>query len=197
MVNNFNRGKGLWIVQSDATNPHATIKLINAPAGQNNFLECHQGDSNRRCRITSSGTFVSGSDFAKALPARNGPESYVPGDVLVMTRDGSGVEKTTEPYSRRLVGVCSTRPGVLGADKDGETRVDPEDVPVAVLGIVPTRVSVENGPIEVGDLLVTSSTSGYAMKGTKPDLMLGATIGKTLEPMTENTDVIQVLVSLR
>jgi hypothetical protein len=197
VLNTAAGGEGLWLALGNAANPHAALKLVVPPTGQNNFLECHRGDGNRRCRITSAGTFVSGSDFAEALPALEGPGRHAPGDVLVMARDGAGVEATTEPYSRRLVGVHSTRPGVLGADKDGETRVDPGDVPVAVLGIVPTRVSGENGSIEVGDLLVTSSTSGHAMKGTDPDRMLGATVGKALEPMEEDAGVVRVLVSLR
>jgi hypothetical protein len=32
-------------------------------------------------------------------------------------------------------------------------RVNPDDVPVAIVGIVPAKVSAENGAIEVGDLL--------------------------------------------
>ena len=197
VLNGANRGEGLWVAQSDPSNPHATIKLVLLTSGTNNFLECHQPDGVRRAHITHGGTFVSGSDFAEALPARNGRNNYEPGDVLVMARDGTQVEKTSEPYSRRLVGVHSTRPGVLGADKGGEIRVDPEEVPIAVLGIVPTKVIGENGPLEVGDFLVTSPTPGYAMKGTDPERLPGATLGKALEPMSEDVGVVRVLVSLR
>jgi hypothetical protein len=48
-----------------------------------------------------------------------------------------------------------------------------QEVPMAVVGIVPCKVSAENGAIEVGDLLVASFTPGHAMKGTDRSKMLG------------------------
>ena len=71
------------------------------------------------------------------------------------------------------------------------------EVPLAVVGIVPCKVTTENGPITVGDLLVTSSTPGHAMKGTDRGRMLGAVVGKALEPLQKGTGIIQVLVTLQ
>jgi hypothetical protein len=71
------------------------------------------------------------------------------------------------------------------------------EVPLAVVGIVPCKVTAENGPIVPGDLLVTSSIPGHAMKGTDRSRMLGAVVGKALEPMQKGTGVIQVLVTLQ
>lgn len=68
---------------------------------------------------------------------------------------------------------------------------------MAVVGIVPCKVSTENGEIQVGDLLVASSTPGYAMKGTDRSKMLGAVVGKALEPLHEGKGVVQVLVTLQ
>jgi hypothetical protein len=65
------------------------------------------------------------------------------------------------------------------------------------VGIVPCKVSTENGPIMTGDLLVTSSTPGHAMKGTDRSRMLGAVVGKALEPLQKRSGVIQVLVTLQ
>ena len=48
-----------------------------------------------------------------------------------------------------------------------------------------------------GDLLVTSSTLGRARKGTDRARMLGAVVGKALEPLRERTGIIQVLVTLQ
>jgi len=64
-----------------------------------------------------------------------------------------------------------------------------------VVGIVPCKVTTENGAIARGDLLVTSSRPGYAMKGTDRERMLGAVLGKALEPLRKGTGVIQVLVT--
>jgi hypothetical protein len=94
-------------------------------------------------------------------------------------------------------GIYSTRPGMLGADKNGTSRVDTDEVPVAIVGIVPTKVSAMNGKIRVGDLLTTSSTPGYAMRCANRAKCVGAIVGKALEPMVEGKGVIKVLVMLR
>jgi hypothetical protein len=79
----------------------------------------------RAFHITLNGTYVAGSDFAEALPARGDKADYERGDVLVLSTIPLGdVEKTSRPYDERVAGVYSTRPGMLGADKDGATRVD-------------------------------------------------------------------------
>jgi hypothetical protein len=70
-------------------------------------------------------------------------------------------------------------------------------VPLAIVGIVPCKASAENGPIETGDLLVTARTPGHAMKGTDKGRMLGAVVGKALQPMHEGTGLIEVLVTLQ
>jgi hypothetical protein len=49
-----------------------------------------------------------------------------------------------------------------------------------VIGIVPCKVTTENGSISREDLLVASSRPGYAMKGTDRRRMLGAVFGKAL-----------------
>ncbi|MGO9273231.1 MAG: hypothetical protein ACLQOO_23845 [Terriglobia bacterium] len=68
---------------------------------------------------------------------------------------------------------------------------------LAGLNIVPCKVTAENGTIEEGDLLVTSSRPGYAMKGTDRQRLVGAVVGKALEPLPKGTGVIQVLVTLQ
>jgi hypothetical protein len=51
--------------------------------------------------------------------------------------------------------------------------------PLALAGRVPCKVSLENGPIERGDLLTTSSTPGHAMKAT--ELWRGGIVGTALQ----------------
>lgn len=55
----------------------------------------------------------------------------------------------------------------------------------------------ENGAIRRGDLLVSSSKAGYAMKGTDRERMLGAVIGKTMGSLHSGSGVIEVLVTLQ
>jgi hypothetical protein len=57
-------------------------------------------------------------------------------------------------------------------------------VAMAMLGQVPCNCITENGTIVPGDLLVPSSTAGYAMKvGGTP--ALGTIIGKAMETLTD------------
>jgi hypothetical protein len=158
----------------------------------------------RRFHITSDGTYVAGSDFAEALPARGDKTGYEPGDVLVLSTEELGtVEKASRANDTHVAGVYSTRPGVLGADKNGTSRVDSDDLPVAIIGIVPTKVSTENGSVRPGDLLTASRTRGYAMKASPLIVRgikvyrAGTILGKALEPLKGGKDIIKVLVTLR
>jgi hypothetical protein len=63
---------------------------------------------------------------------------------------------------------------------------------VALAGRVPTKVSTENGPIEIGDPLTSSNLPGVAMKAKKP----GRIIGLALEPYSgEGVGKIMVFVN--
>jgi hypothetical protein len=129
------------------------------------------------------------ADFAEVLPTTNDPE---PGDVLVIDPEGQLVPSNA-PYQTAVVGVYSTRPMYLG----GSENLGRDDyAPLAIVGIVPVKASAENGPIVAGDLLVTSDTPGHAMKAST-DPAVGTVIGKALEPLSEDTGVIQMLVTLQ
>jgi hypothetical protein len=193
-----------WFYTADAGNPYAVLKVAKDPAAPGNFVDgvdrSSGGAETRRFHIDKNGSYVAGSDFAEALPVAGDLAEYEAGDVLVISLDRpGGVEKCSQPYDGLVVGVYSTRPGVLGADKGGATEVAADEVPVAVLGIVPVKVTDENGPIQPGDLLTTSSTAGHAMRCDGLALCFGRTLGKALEglPAGEHTGVIQVLVSLQ
>lgn len=71
------------------------------------------------------------------------------------------------------------------------------EIPLAIVGIVPCKVSAENGAIEAGDLLVTASIPGHAMKGTGRSRMIGAIVGKALEPLKQGTGIVLGLVTLQ
>ena len=86
---------------------------------------------------------------------------------------------------------------MLGSIRNVADPAPAGEVPLGVVGIIPCKVSTENGAIRVGDLLVTSSTVGHAMKGTDRSRMLGAVVGKAPEPLAKGSGVIQVLVTLQ
>jgi len=149
--------------------------------------------------VTAAGTFTGGgADFAESVDVLDGADGYEPGDVMIVDPTSNRrFAKASEPYSSLVAGVYSTKPGILGSRTSMDPARTAEEVPMAVVGIVPTKVSAENGPIQRGDLLVASSTPGYAMKGTDRSRMLGAVIGKALEPLAEGKGVIEVLVTVR
>jgi hypothetical protein len=132
------------------------------------------------------------------------PATFQPGDVLALDPDhGGALIRATEPNSRLVAGVYSSNPSILAVGAHGMDDKRPGEVPVALLGIVPTKVTAANGPIQVGDLLVTSSQPGRAMKA-RPDVVngvlvypTGAILGKALDPLPQGVGVIRVLVTLR
>jgi hypothetical protein len=139
-----------------------------------------------------------GGDYAESIDAMGGRMEYAPGDLLVIDpKDPGRFLKSTTPYSTLVAGIYSTKPGTVGRRETTYAKVDTTAVPMAMMGIVPTKVSAENGPIETGDLLVTSSTVGYAMKGTDRDRLTGAVVGKALASLDSGKGVIEVLVTLQ
>jgi hypothetical protein len=70
-------------------------------------------------------------------------------------------------------------------------------VPLALMGKVYCKVDATRVPVQVGDLLTTSSTPGHAMKATDPLRAFGAVIGKALRPFENGTGLIPILVALQ
>lgn len=139
---------------------------------------------------------VCGGDYAEDVKTKGHSRQYEPGDVLVISsKSSSDVEKSREPYSTSVAGVYATKPGVIGK-RDSMAKVV-DEVPMAMVGIVPTKVSTENGPIHRGDLLVTSARPGYAMKGTERSRLVGAVIGKAMGSLDSGNGTIEVLITLQ
>lgn len=139
-----------------------------------------------------------GGDYAESVDVKGERTQYEPGDVLVVDpQDPGKFLKSSEPYSMAVSGVYSTKPGLIGRRQTTDPKTSTSEVPMAMVGIVPTKVSAENGPIHPGDILVTSSTLGHAMKGTDRGQFVGAIVGKALGTLDSGTGVIEVLISLQ
>lgn len=141
---------------------------------------------------------LSGGDYAESVDVSGDRTQYEPGDVLVIDPAVEGkFLKSTQAYSTSVMGIYSTRPGVVGRRQASDKSHMKEEVPMAMVGVVPTKVSTEGGAIKPGDLLVTSSTPGYAMKGSDRSLLTGAIIGKALGHLDAGKGVIEVAVSIQ
>jgi hypothetical protein len=152
--------------------------------------------------VDSTGAFfgksftANSADFAEAMDAVDTAQ-YEPGDVMMI--DETGTRRLTlsdGTYSTKVAGIYSTQPAILGTEHLMDDPRISKEVPLAIVGIVPCKVSAENGAIHAGDMLVTASKAGYAMKGTDREKMLGAVVGKALGSLDKGTGVIEVLVSL-
>ena len=134
-------------------------------------------------------------DVAEWVPSRR---PLTPGTLVVLdTSLANTVKASTHAYDSHVAGVVSSRPGVsLGEAGHGK-------VLVATTGRVKIKVDATRRPIRIGDLLVTSNTSGVAMKSV-PLRMGGARlhrpgtiVGKALEPLAKGQGEILVLLSLQ
>jgi hypothetical protein len=178
---------GLW-AQGLANNPNP-LSVTGLSDSDVEFRVNNAGE------VFADGTFhPGGADFAELLPATAGLE---PGDALIIGRDGK-LAKSTEAYQSSVVGVYSTQPGVLGGSND--TDHDGK-VPLAVVGVVPVKVTDENGPIAPGDLLTTSSVAGRAMRASPETTASGRTtypsgsiIGKALSGFEQGEGTVDALL---
>jgi len=110
--------------------------------------------------------------------------------------NGEGIAPSEAPYDRKVIGIISGAGNlqtgtILGRREDGTT-----DLPIAVAGQVYVRVSLEGGSIQVGDLLVSSSTPGVAMKANNRAKAFGTVVGKAIETYESNAKTDEGLVKI-
>jgi hypothetical protein len=195
-------GNTIGIVVNDYS-ATGTAGVFNNVAGGNILVGQDNGANKFRVDGTGRGYFdggvqASGADFAESVTVRGDRARYEPGDLLAIDPSGKRrLDLSDEAYSTRVAGILSTKPGILASTHAMQDPRLASEVPLAVVGIVPCKVTTENGAISVGDLLVASARAGYAMKGTDRGRMLGAVVGKAMEPLAQGSGVIQVLVTLQ
>jgi hypothetical protein len=207
----------LELETSAASDPNAQFIEAQNDAGDIKFRLWADGD------VTADGVFTGGgADFAEMVKVTRGGTSVEAGDVMVIDPGSQrGFARATEARSTLVAGIYSTAPGFLASEHDWDqlameigmapeprdeneeavavkplevgARID--EVPLAVVGIVPCKVSAENGAIRAGDLLVTAATPGHAMRDENP--RVGTIVGKALGSLTSGTGVISVLVTLQ
>jgi len=159
------------------------------------YVDSLASASNAYVYADAEGKLHSGSaysDLAEYMPLAS--ESFEAGDVVI-SRPATEEEKanglTNEPfigvkastsYDNNLLGVVSYSDiPALG------TKVNDNYLPIALIGRVPVKVSTENGSIQPGDYLTSSTKPGVAMKATEA----GPVIGKALEAYNNsNPDII-------
>jgi hypothetical protein len=148
-----NNGQGGYVSSSIANNGN-TVVVRNAA-----------GDFAANI-ITATVTRAQYADLAEKYDA---DAIYEPGTVVVFGGEKE-ITVTDLPEDARVAGVISTNPAYLmNSESDG--------LAVALRGKVPCKVV---GPVQKGDILVSSSIPGYAMAGNTASLP-ATIIGKSLE----------------
>jgi hypothetical protein len=139
---------------------------------------------------------LAGADCAEDFEIET-PEMPEPGSVMTIGETGR-LRPCSQPYDKRAAGVLSgagSHRAAIVLDRQQERRE--RRSPLALSGKVFCKVDAGYSPIEVGDLLTTSPTTGHAMKACDPARAFGATIGKALQPLTGGLGLVTILVALQ
>ena len=146
--------------------------------------------------VTTALQITGGGDLVESFET-SGP-ACEPGCVVVIDAARPGrLALSSTPYDRRVAGVVSGAGGVQPGIELVQQGVLEGDTQVAMAGRVYVRCTTENGPIEPGDLLTTSSLPGTAMRADDPARAFGAVIGKAMGSLGSGQGLVLVLVNLQ
>lgn len=175
-------------INNRSTGPHIAC----SPGGGLNVFEV-LNDGEVVCK---SVTITGGSDVVEAFDTIGAaPE---PGAVLAIDPAAPGkLRVASGAYDPRVAGVVSGAGGVHPGIELAQAGKLEGDTPVAISGRVYVRCTDENGPIEPGDLVTTSSIPGHAMRATDRERAFGAVLGKALGRLNAETGLVLVLVNLQ
>jgi hypothetical protein len=145
--------------------------------------------------LTAITDVVLGADCAEEFDAA-APDAAEPGTVMVLDQQGS-LRPSDQAYDKRVAGVISGaggfKPGlILDKRESSEGRVL-----IALVGKVFCKVDARYASIEVGDMLTTSPTVGYAMKAVDSGQAFGSVIGKALAAYAGGLGMVPILVGLQ
>ena len=146
--------------------------------------------------VTVTGdVLLTGADCAEEFDID--AEGVAPGTVMVLSNHQGSLRPCQHAYDKKIAGVISGagdyKPGItLDKRQSRDNRM-----PVALVGKVYCKADANGSPIEIGDLLTTSSRPGHAMKAVDPNCAFGAVLGKALAGLQTGTGLIPVLVALQ
>ncbi|MFN0135625.1 MAG: hypothetical protein ACKVS9_05835 [Phycisphaerae bacterium] len=162
--------------------------------GDGRALICCDGE----IRAGNGGFTNGGCDLAETFE-HSDRLAVIPGMVMSIDPEDPGkLTVCSQAYDKRVAGIISgagdLKPGVkLGQRADGS-----DDNPLALAGRVYCYVDATEQAVEVGDMLTTSDTPGYAMRAADPSRAFGCVLGKAMQPLPKGEKgLVLVLVSLQ
>lgn len=111
---------------------------------------------------------LGGADLAEVYYSAD--STVEEGDVVAL--DGTGVSqvsKANKKYQKNVLGIISTKPGLVMGEADGTGKA----VIVGLSGRVPVKVTDKNGAVKAGDFLTASDIPGVAMRATGAGQVIG------------------------
>jgi len=134
-------------------------------------------------------------------------ENVEPGTVMVLNESGS-LQPSFQEYDKKVAGIVSGaggyKPAIILDSQHSQDQSqkqilikNQQRLPIALMGKVYCKIDAKDSLVEIGDLLTTSSTKGYAMKAEDPGKAFGAVIGKALGSIEEEMGMIPILVALQ
>jgi hypothetical protein len=177
---------GVYGVTDSSSSYQCGVQGYNSYSGNLGYVAClnyglYTPDDAKVAGALNVGS-CSGCDIAEHFIGND----LEPGDVVILDQTSPNhVTKTTTAYNKLAAGIVSTDPTLTMGLEEG--------VPIALAGVVPTKVI---GRVKLGDLLTTSSTLGYAMACADYQKCQGAIIGKAMEENTGGKGTITALVML-
>ncbi|MCB9815077.1 right-handed parallel beta-helix repeat-containing protein [Candidatus Nomurabacteria bacterium] len=145
---------------------------------------CVDNGSGGGCSATTTGRITGveiqtgNSDLAEMYFSSTDLE---PGEIVTLS-GGLSIDRAEKESETPIIGVVSTKPGLLLGFDDTSLIAGERGYPVALAGRVPVKLSTENGPINKGDSLMLSSLPGVAMKAKGT----GVVVGTALEDFDED-----------
>jgi hypothetical protein len=108
-------------------------------------------------------------------------KTFAPGMVVSIGPDGATLQPSSIPYDQSVVGIIAGAGALSSAIRLDRGTLGANTQSVAVVGQVYVKVCLEAGPIKPGDLLVSSSLEGVAMRASNRDKAFGAVVAKALQ----------------
>ncbi len=166
---------GKLTIGDGTTNNNAGIQVGYGGICVDNDGSCNASTTGR---ISAVSYHTGNSDLAETYFSN---ENLKAGEVVYI-KGGLSVGRAGDNNKDKVIGVVSTKPGLLLGFDDTSLKMGEKSYPIALKGRVPVRLSNENGEIKAGDELMLSSVSGVVMKATST----GKIVGVALEDFNGN-----------
>lgn len=161
---------------------YGALRIGDGTTGHNAGIQVGYGgicvDNDGSCNASTTGRVsavsyhTGNSDLAETYFSN---ENLKTGEVVYI-KGGLSVGRATEINKDKIIGVVSTKPGLLLGFDDTSLNKREKSYPIALKGRVPVRLSNENGDIKAGDELMLSSLAGVVMKATSTGMVVGVAL---------------------